>query len=72
MAQALHQHLLLVTTDVLTIDAGYLGTGTIGDYVWEDLNNNGIQDDGNTGIDSVVVQLTWLGPDGILGTNEMM
>ena len=34
------------TTDVLTIDAGYLGTGTIGDYVWEDLNNNGFQDDG--------------------------
>ena len=38
------------TTDVLTIDQGYLGTGTIGDYVWEDLNNNGLQDDGNTGI----------------------
>ena len=58
------------TTDVLTIDAGYLGTGTIGDYVWEDLNNNGLQDDGATGIDSVIVQLTWLGPDGILGTTD--
>ncbi|MGD9148558.1 MAG: SdrD B-like domain-containing protein, partial [Anaerolineae bacterium] len=29
----------------------------IGDYVWEDLNANGIQDDGNTGINGVTVNL---------------
>ncbi|MCX7108969.1 MAG: SpaA isopeptide-forming pilin-related protein [Proteobacteria bacterium] len=29
----------------------------IGDYVWEDKNGNGIQDDGNTGINGVTVTL---------------
>jgi choice-of-anchor A domain-containing protein/uncharacterized repeat protein (TIGR01451 family) len=30
---------------------------SIGDYVWVDLNNNGIQDDGATGVQNVTVQL---------------
>ncbi len=30
---------------------------TVGDYVWVDTNANGIQDDGNTGINGVVVDL---------------
>ena len=61
---------IVANNDVLTIDAGYIGVGTIGDYVWEDLNGNGLQDDGNTGIAGVVVQLTWYGPDGISGTTD--
>ena len=38
-----------------TIDMGlvYLGTASIGDYVWIDSNQNGIQDDGEKGLDGV-------------------
>ncbi len=41
----------------LSIDAGlYLPTG-LGDLVWEDSNNNGIQDNGERGIEGVKVSL---------------
>ena len=40
------------------IDAAlYSPKGSIGDYVWKDLNNNGIQDDGATGVKDVIVEL---------------
>jgi len=32
-------------------------TGSIGDYVWNDLDDNGIQDDGELGIEGVTVKL---------------
>ena len=53
-------------TDVLTIisgstdnfiDAGLHQPVTIGNLIWEDLNQNGIQDDGPTGIDGITVYL---------------
>ncbi len=37
--------------------------GSIGDYVWEDRNENGIQDDDNAGIEGVTVNL-WTDDDG--------
>jgi hypothetical protein len=42
-----------------TIDFGYIAncTGSIGDFVWNDLNDNGIQDTGEPGIDGVTVYL---------------
>jgi len=40
-----------------TIDAGFYNLSSIGDYVWEDINMNGIQDDGEHGIASVKVNL---------------
>ncbi|GEM_PF-2182310 len=42
-----------------TIDFGYIGpgTGSIGDFVWHDMNQNGIQDAGEPGIDGVTVTL---------------
>src|SRR5207247_308275 len=40
-----------------TIDFGYYQTVSIGDFVWNDLNADGIQNDGNTGINGVVVDL---------------
>jgi len=42
-----------------TIDFGYVSpcTGAIGDFVWHDLNRDGIQDAGETGIDGVTVNL---------------
>ncbi|MEZ5039334.1 MAG: SdrD B-like domain-containing protein [Saprospiraceae bacterium] len=57
-----------------TLDAGIYQTASLGDYVWEDLNGNGIQDDGDTGVEGVTVNLkdesgevietTTTGPDG--------
>ncbi len=41
----------------LTVDAGVLCPAALGDYVWQDLDRNGIQDDGETGINGVTVQL---------------
>ena len=42
----------------LTWDAGmYPMPGSIGDYVWNDLNKDGIQNDGDTGIAGVTVKL---------------
>jgi protocatechuate 3,4-dioxygenase beta subunit len=40
-----------------TVDAGLYQPASIGDYVWEDVNGDGIQNDGDTGIDNVTVNL---------------
>ncbi len=41
------------------LDAGaYLETATIGNFVWDDANEDGIQDGGETGIDNVTVTLS--------------
>jgi SdrD B-like domain len=43
----------------MTIDFGFTkGTGVIGDFVWNDLNGNGIQDSGEPGIAGVTVTLS--------------
>ena len=47
-----------------TIDAGYYRPGSIGNYVWNDLNGNGIQDPGEPGISGVTVTLTGTKGDG--------
>ena len=36
---------------------------SLGDYVWEDLNANGIQDENDTGVEGVKVNLYNPGPD---------
>lgn len=41
----------------LSLDAGLIALGSIGDYVWDDTNVDGIQNDGNTGINGVTVKL---------------
>ncbi|MEZ4901426.1 MAG: SdrD B-like domain-containing protein [Spirosomataceae bacterium] len=47
-----------ILKDNLTVDAALFSPlGSIGDYVWKDINNNGIQDDGNTGVNGVKVVL---------------
>lgn len=47
--------------NVLNIDAGYIQPiiepGIIGDFVWNDLNKNGIQDPGEPGINDIEVRL---------------
>ncbi|MCX6218567.1 SdrD B-like domain-containing protein [Spirosoma sp.] len=48
-----------ILKDNLTIDAGLYNTatGSIGDYVWKDINNNGLQDAGEIGVKNVLVEL---------------
>ena len=52
------------------IDAGYIIPGQVGDFVWEDLNGNGIQDGGEPGLGGIQVELQFasgapaLDPDG--------
>ncbi len=46
------------------IDAGFFKSGSIGNFVWLDSNNNGIQEESEIGMDEVRVEL--LSKDGIL------
>ncbi len=46
-----------------SIDAGYYRPGTVGDFVWEDIDNNGLQDVGEPGINGVILSL--INSDGI-------
>ncbi len=51
-------------------DFGYDGTGSLGDFVWLDLDADGVQDSGEPGIPSVDLTATWAGFDGTLGTDD--
>ncbi|MGK7953735.1 MAG: SdrD B-like domain-containing protein, partial [Crocosphaera sp.] len=51
-----------------TIDAGLVETASLGDYVWLDTNKDGIQNDGQVGVENVTVTLTGGGEDGVIGT----
>ena len=52
-----------------TTDFGFTGGGSIGDFVFEDDNGNGLLDVGETtGVAGAEIQLTWAGPDGGFGT----
>ncbi len=42
----------------IAADFGYQPFGVIGDYVWRDLNGNGVQDKGETGVANVLVTAT--------------
>ena len=42
----------------------------IGDYVWFDINNNGIQDPNELGIEGIEVKLLTAGPDGVFYTAD--
>ncbi|MFT3679692.1 MAG: SdrD B-like domain-containing protein [Ferruginibacter sp.] len=51
-------------------DPANCANGTIGDYVWKDINGNGLQDDGlSNGINGITVQL-WNAADGIEGNGN--
>lgn len=43
--------------NVDTIDAGFFRTASIGDFVWEDLNENGIQEIDEPGLQNVILYL---------------
>jgi uncharacterized protein (DUF2141 family) len=52
------------------IDAGIYVGATIGDRVWNDENDNGIQDLGEPGVANIPVTLLGAGPDGNFGTAD--
>jgi hypothetical protein len=62
----------------LTLDSGFWQPVSIGDFVWEDRDGDGVQEAGEPGIDGVTVKLfdatgateILVGPDGILGTAD--
>jgi hypothetical protein len=53
-----------------TLDAGILCPAKIGDRVWEDSDQDGLQDGGEAGVAGVTVNLFGCGPDGIAGTAD--
>ncbi|MBK1828347.1 hypothetical protein JIN81_15035 [Haloferula rosea] len=56
----------------LTLDAGYYEPAILGDFVWNDANANGVQDDGELGVEGVGIELfrPGFGPDGIAGNSD--
>ncbi len=54
------------TNGNLTLDFALCGQGALGDFVWNDANNNGIQDAGEQGIANAIVTLTF--PNGTVST----
>jgi len=53
-----------------SIDAGFNKLGSIGDFVWHDLNGNGIQDAGEPGLQGVAVSLLNEKGDTVLATTS--
>ncbi len=49
---------------------GACDAASLGDFVWVDVNHNGIQDDGPTGLNGVNVRLLAPGADGVPGTAD--
>ncbi len=52
------------------VTLGSCESQTLGDYVWEDSNADGLQNDGDTGINGINVDLYEAGADGIVGTPD--
>ncbi|MCC7377720.1 MAG: hypothetical protein IT581_23865, partial [Verrucomicrobiales bacterium] len=52
----------------LSWDAGIYQTAKIGDWVWNDANANGLQDEGEVGVDGVTVELYRSADDTLAGT----
>jgi hypothetical protein len=50
-------------------DFGFLGTGTVGQTIWRDDNDNG-QFDAGEGLAGIGVDLLWAGPDGVFGNGD--
>ncbi len=53
-----------------TLDAGLIELAGLGDFVWEDLDGDGVQDNNEPGVEGVTVILTGGGEDGIIGTSD--
>ncbi|MEM1332950.1 MAG: SdrD B-like domain-containing protein, partial [Actinomycetota bacterium] len=51
-------------------DFGIAGDSSIGDTVWLDLDGDGTVNGQEVGLEGVVVELTWLGPDGVPSSDD--
>ncbi len=51
-------------------DFGYRGDGSVGDFIWYDINNDGIQDPDEPGVAGVTVTVTYFGADGVAGGGD--
>ncbi len=54
----------------VTADFGYRGGGSIGDTIWLDTDSDGLVDAGEVGLEGVIVEVTWFGPDGVAGGGD--
>jgi large repetitive protein len=52
------------------VSLGACEAAALGDFVWVDVNQDGIQNDGPTGLNDVFVRLFQPGPDGVPGTPD--
>jgi hypothetical protein len=48
-----------------TVDFGFVGTGSVGDLVWHDLDGDSVAGAGEPGIGGIGVTLVWAGVDGV-------
>ena len=55
---------------VTGVDFGARGTVTVGDRVWEDVDEDGVYDAGEAPIANVKVAIRWAGGDGVHGTAD--
>jgi len=62
--------LTALSPDDLDQDFGYIGAGSIGETVWLDTNGDGVQNAGEPGVPGVDIIVTYLGPDGIAGSDD--
>ena len=53
-----------------SVDAGFVPGINIGNFVWFDVNRNGIQDANEVGANGILVKLVQKGADGIYGTAD--
>ena len=59
-----------IDEDYLDFDAGIFIPTNIGNFVWYDNDNDGIQDAGENGVEGVTVNLVTAGTDGVFGTAD--
>ncbi|MGF1663936.1 MAG: beta strand repeat-containing protein [Kineosporiaceae bacterium] len=52
------------------VDVAAVGSNALGDLVWLDLDDDGVRDAGEPGVDAVDLTVTWLGGDGAPGGGD--
>ena len=53
-----------------SIDIGLINEARVGNFVWKDLNRNGIQDAGESGLSGLEVRISTAGADGEIGGGD--
>jgi len=66
----MRKNILIVLSVLVLVTLTAMPAASIGDYVWNDVNKNGIQDDGETGINGVKVELFYGSGNCYMESNE--